>query len=60
MERTLALVKPDGVERCLIGEVIAHYERKGLHIADIKMLFLLENWWKNITKNIKEKIFLMS
>ena len=38
MERTLALVKPDGVERCLIGEVIAHYERKGLHIADIKMV----------------------
>ena len=38
MERTLALVKPDGVERCLIGEIIAHYERKGLHIADIKMV----------------------
>lgn len=32
-ERTLALIKPDGVERGLVGEIIARIERKGLSIA---------------------------
>jgi nucleoside-diphosphate kinase len=32
-ERTLVLVKPDGVERGLVGEVIARIERKGLRLA---------------------------
>ncbi|OQO89494.1 nucleoside-diphosphate kinase [Saccharomonospora piscinae] len=32
-ERTLVLVKPDGVERGLVGEVIARIERKGLTLA---------------------------
>ena len=33
MERTLVIVKPDGVERRLTGEIIARLERKGLSIA---------------------------
>jgi nucleoside-diphosphate kinase len=33
MERTLVLVKPDGVRRGLVGEVIARIERKGLTIV---------------------------
>lgn len=32
-ERTLVLVKPDGVERNLIGEIIARIERKGLRLV---------------------------
>ncbi|CAM2828804.1 nucleoside-diphosphate kinase [Saccharomonospora xinjiangensis] len=32
-ERTLVLVKPDGVERGLVGEVVARIERKGLRLA---------------------------
>lgn len=32
-ERTLALIKPDGVARGLVGEIIARIERKGLAIA---------------------------
>lgn len=32
-ERTLALIKPDGVQRGLIGEIIARIERKGLRVA---------------------------
>ena len=35
-EQTLVLIKPDGVQRGLIGEVIARYERKGLKIVGIK------------------------
>src|ERR1051325_1823688 len=33
MERTLVLVKPDGVQRGLVGEVIARIERKGLTLV---------------------------
>ncbi len=40
IERTLLLVKPDGVERRLIGEVISRVERKGLKILALKMLKL--------------------
>ena len=42
MERTLCLVKPDGVQRGLIGEVVARFERKGLQIVGIKMLTISE------------------
>jgi nucleoside-diphosphate kinase len=38
MERTLVLVKPDGVRRNLVGEVIARIERKGYVITNIRML----------------------
>lgn len=37
-ERSLVLIKPDGVERNLIGEIIARIERKGYSIVDLKML----------------------
>jgi nucleoside-diphosphate kinase len=30
MERTLILVKPDGVQRGLVGEIIGRFERRGL------------------------------
>jgi nucleoside-diphosphate kinase len=38
MERTLVLVKPDAVERRLIGEFISIYEKKGFHIAALKII----------------------
>ena len=37
-ERTLVLVKPDGVRRRLVGEVIGRIERKGLRIDRLRML----------------------
>jgi len=37
-ERTLFLVKPDGVQRGLSGEIIGRLERRGLRIAGMKML----------------------
>jgi len=40
VERTLVLVKPDGVRRGLVGEVVGRFERKGLRIAGLKMLRL--------------------
>ena len=38
MERTLVLLKPDCVQRRLMGEVISRFERKGLNIVAMKML----------------------
>ena len=37
-QRTLIFVKPDGVRRGLIGEIISRFERKGLRIVAMKML----------------------
>jgi len=38
VERTFVMVKPDGVQRGLIGEIISRLERKGLKIVAMKML----------------------
>lgn len=38
VERTLVLVKPDGVERGLVGEVISRLERRGLRLCGLKLL----------------------
>ncbi len=38
IERTLLIIKPDGVSRGLIGEVISRIERKGYRIEDMKMM----------------------
>src|ERR1700733_932120 len=38
VERTLVLVKPDGVQRRLIGEVITRFEKRGLHLVGLKLL----------------------
>jgi len=40
MEKTLVLVKPDGVAKGLIGEVVGRFERRGLSICGLKMLKL--------------------
>ena len=37
-QQTLILVKPDGVKRGLVGEVIARVERKGYKVTNLKML----------------------
>ena len=43
MERTLVLVKPDGVQRGLVGEVISRLESRGLKIVAMKMLHMPES-----------------
>ena len=49
MERSVVLVKPDGVQRGLIGEIIHRFERKGLKLAGLKMISLddavLDEWY---------------
>ncbi|MCM0648450.1 nucleoside-diphosphate kinase [Clostridium swellfunianum] len=38
MQRTLVLIKPDGVERKLIGEIISFYEKRDLNIIALRMV----------------------
>lgn len=42
MERTLVLIKPDGVQRRVVGEIIGRFERKGLQLVAMKMIHLFE------------------
>ena len=38
MERTLIIIKPDGLQRGLIGQIISRFERRGLRLAGLKLL----------------------
>jgi len=42
MERTFVMVKPDGVRRGLVGEVVSRFERKGLELRRMRMLTIDE------------------
>lgn len=67
-ERTLIIIKPDGVQRSLVGEIIKRYERLGLKLVGVKMLvptaeyiekhYTLDPEWRRITgeKRIKAAI----
>ena len=42
MERTLVLLKPDAVQRALVGEIVSRLERKGLRLAAMKLMRVSE------------------
>lgn len=42
-EKTIIIVKPDGVQRGLVGEVVKRLELKGLKIVGLKMMYLSED-----------------
>jgi len=46
-QRTLVLIKPDGVQRGLVGEIISRFEKKGIKIVGMKML--------SVSKDLAEK-----
>lgn len=51
MEQSVVLVKPDGLQRGLVGAIINRFERKGLKLAGIKMVALddpvLDTWYEH-------------
>lgn len=57
MERTLVLIKPDAVQRGLIGEVIKRFEQKGLKVIGIKMMALSEAVLREHYAHIADKDF---
>ena len=58
-ERTLVIIKPDGIQRTLVGELIRRYERTGLKLVALKMFvpdadmverhYLIDPEWRRIT-----------
>ena len=69
-ERTLVVIKPDGIQRSLIGEIVGRYEKLGLKLVAVKMLvpkadfveqhYTLDPNWRRVTgektiKSYKEK-----
>ena len=43
MEHTLVIMKPDAVQRGLIGEIVTRFERRGLRIAALKLIHINES-----------------
>lgn len=57
MERTLVLIKPDAVERKLIGEIISIYEKKNLDIIQMKMMKASRELAEKHYEELSEKPF---
>ncbi|MCK8602146.1 nucleoside-diphosphate kinase [Desulfoferrobacter suflitae] len=60
MERTLSIIKPDGVQRNLIGEVVKRFEKAGIRIAAMKMLRLTKQQAMGFYKVHQERPFFES
>ncbi|MCS7144344.1 MAG: nucleoside-diphosphate kinase [Archaeoglobaceae archaeon] len=60
MERTFVMVKPDGVQRGLAGEIISRLERKGFKIVAMKMLKISKELAENHYAEHKAKPFFSS
>ncbi len=65
MERTLVLLKPDAVQRALIGEILSRFERAGFKIIGLKMCYATkevagrhyvddEDWLKSVGEKMKK------
>lgn len=57
MEKTVVLVKPDGLQRGLVGEITHRFERKGLKLIGIKMFQLTDDILDEWYAHHKEKSF---
>ena len=60
MERTLSLIKPDGVRQGLIGEVIRRFEAAGIRVAAMKMLHMNKSEAKGFYAVHRERPFFES
>jgi nucleoside-diphosphate kinase len=57
MERTLVIFKPDALNRALVGEILHVFERKGLKVVGMKMMFLNDNLLDEHYSHLKNKPF---
>ena len=57
MERTLSIIKPDGVEKNVIGEIIKRFETNGIKIAAMKMIHLSKSQAQGFYAVHKERPF---
>lgn len=57
MEKTLIIIKPDAIQRGLVGEVTRRFERKGLKLLGMKMISLNEALLADHYSHLKDKPF---
>lgn len=57
MERTFVMIKPDGVQRNLVGEIIARLEKKGYKLVAMKLMQLTEEHARTHYQEHVEKPF---
>ena len=57
MEKTLILIKPDAIQRELVGEIIARIERKGLKVVGLKMMQITEELAREHYSHLADKPF---
>ncbi|MGA9140628.1 MAG: nucleoside-diphosphate kinase [Methanocella sp.] len=43
LERTFVMIKPDGVQRGIVGDIVSRFERRGLKIVGMRMLVVSED-----------------
>jgi len=65
LEQTVVLVKPDGVKRGLVGEIISRFEKAGLKIVALKMVWIdrkmafkhygvNDEWYEDVGRKVRE------
>ncbi|KAI4457693.1 nucleoside diphosphate kinase [Holotrichia oblita] len=57
LERSLIMIKPDGVRRVCIGKIIARLEQRGFKLIAIKMMYATDELLNQHYKDIKKKPF---
>ena len=57
LERTVILIKPDGIQRGLVGNIISRFEQKGLKLVGIKMLRADSELLEKHYEHLKNKPF---
>ncbi len=60
MDRAVVLIKPDGIQRGIIGEVVKRFEQKGLHLVGLKMISLTDSILDEWYAHHKDKPFFRS
>ena len=57
MEKTLILIKPNAIQRGLTGDIVTRFERKGLRIVGMKMMFMTDELVKEHYAHLVERPF---
>ncbi|MFH1307748.1 MAG: nucleoside-diphosphate kinase, partial [archaeon] len=55
IEKTLVLMKPDAVQRCIVGRILARFEDAGLKIIAMKMAWVDKSFAEKHYRDIKER-----
>ena len=56
-ERSLIIIKPDAIQRSIVGEIVTRFERKGLKIIGMKMMYLKDTVVEEHYAHIVDKPF---